>query len=107
MRLAFDNELFDPERRNIQGVDVFQCVPGVVIQDAAVMKSVNALDQQIDFLRSTLGDSRVDNSFGYVEPKKVTLLNRLKNLLRPVYLFFYSLSLLPKKRKRVRIEFEG
>lgn len=107
MRLAFDNELFDPVRRNIQGVDVFQCVPGVVIQDAALMKTVDALDQQADFLKSTIGDARVDNSYGYVESKKNNLLNKFKNLIRPIYLFFYSLALLPKSRKRMRIEFEG
>lgn len=107
MRLAFDNELFDPERRNIQGVDVFQCVPGVVIQDATLMKSENALDQQVDFLKSTIGDARIDNDLGFIEQKKVTMFARFKNLMRPIYLFIYNLALLPKRRKRVRVEFEG
>lgn len=107
MRLAFDNELFDPVRRNIQGVDVFQCVPGVVIQDAALMKAVDALDKQTDYLKSTIGDARVDHQFGFVEPKKLTLIEKFKNAMRPIYLFLYNLALLPKRRKRVRIEFEG
>lgn len=107
MRLAFDNELFDPARRNIQGVDVFQCVPGVVIQDAALMKAADALEKQVDFLKSTIGDARADNDLGFVEPKRITLVEKIKNVIRPVYLFFYNLALLPKRRKRLRIEFEG
>lgn len=107
MQLAFDNELFDPKRRNIQGVDVFQCVPGVVIQDAALMKSIEAFDQQADFLKSTIGDARVDHQYGYTEPKQNSLLSKFKKILRPIYLYFYSLALLPKRRKRVLVSFEG
>lgn len=107
MQLALDNELFDPVRRNIQGIDVFQCVPGVVIQDAALMKSVNTLDKQIDYLKSTIGDARVDHQFGFIEPRKIILLEKIKNDMRPIYLFLYNFALLTKRKKRVRVEFES
>lgn len=106
MRLAIDSELFDPARQTITGVKVYQCIPGVVVQDDALVKFNGVQSQEKSFLNSTIGEDRIDKKLGITKVKNTSIKVRLKNLLRPFYLFFYNLLLLPMGLMRLQVRYE-
>jgi len=88
LRLPVDLELFDPDRRNIPQVDVYQWISPLCIQD-------ELLDGRFT--------SNIVERFECIEDTS-TLRGRvvyyLKSLFRPIYVWFYSLLLLPGGRFR-------
>ena len=106
MRLAIDSELFDPHRQSIVGVPVFQCVPGVAVQDDALAKFKGIEAEEKTFLHSTIGSDRLDHKLGITKNKKSALKAKIKDIFRPLYLMLYNLFLLPKNQKRLLIKYE-
>lgn len=106
MRLAIDSELFDPARQNIAGVKIYQCIPGVVVQDDALAKFNGIQSQSNVFLHSTIGEDRIDKKLG-INKKKSTFKLKLKKIFRPLYLFLYSILLLSRKQRRIQVKFEN
>jgi glycosyl transferase, family 25 len=96
---AIDTELFDPGRRKISEVTIFQWVPAPCMQDCLV-KLANI---KMSF-PSNIGIDRVDRRLyparGWQEYEDL-----LKSQFRPLYTRLYSAVLFPSGRMRTRIEF--
>ena len=94
-----DTELFDPGRRKIKNLTIYQWVPAACIQDCFVEGS----KKKKSFV-SSIGIDRGDRRLHSVKgPQKYKEL--LKSRLRPLYTKLYSLLLIQSGRVRTRIEF--
>jgi glycosyl transferase family 25 len=96
---AIDIELFDPARRTVKNLTIYQWVPAPCIQDFLVGESKNKRS-----LVSNIGIDRSDVRFYSVKrSQKFEMV--LKSRLRGLYTKLYSASLLPSGRMRRKIEF--
>jgi glycosyl transferase family 25 len=99
LREAIDTELFDPERRNINNLTIYQWVPAPCIQDFLVGES----KCEKSFV-SNIGVDRSDLRFYSVNDRK-KYEEFFKFWLRPLYTKLYSARLFQSGRMRRRIEF--
>jgi len=97
---AIDTELFDPTRTSLNMPTIYQCIPGVVLQDKCLPQA-----QQNPELTSVINDNRQDKIDGIIDNQS-NLRKKIKNFGRPLYLKLYSLMLYPKNKVRVQIAFE-
>lgn len=104
-KIAVDNELFDPKRRNIENINIYQCNPAVVVQDDALAKFNGTENSQENFLASKIGESRIDNLLGM--NKKNIKTEAVKDTLRPLYLFGYNFLLFFINKQLTRVEYEN
>ena len=86
-----DTEMFDPVRRHVKGLKVYQWLPAPCIQDMHHSSPIG--------LTSSLTGSRSDDLNGLTR-KPSGFVGYLKKLGRPAYTFFYDLALWPKGRTR-------
>ena len=101
-RAAVDIELFDPKRRTIKDLRIYQWIPAPCVQDFLLGNS--HLQQKF---ASNIGRDRADVRSYFSKPSQrlTKLLKLLKSKLRILYTRFYSISLLPRGRMRRRVEF--
>jgi glycosyl transferase, family 25 len=97
---AMDIELFDPHRRTIKGLTIYQWVPAPCIQDFLVHESKSKRR-----FPSNIGSDRSDVRL-YSANRWQTLAEFLKSRLRTFYTKLYSASLFPRGRIRRKIEFK-
>ena len=96
---AIDTELFDPNRRTIKNLTIYQWVPAPCIQDCFVGES----KCKKSFV-SNIGIDRADRRLYCARPSpKYEALFKCK--LRPLYTQLYSTLLLQNGRMRTSIEF--
>ncbi len=86
-----DTEMFDPERRAVEGLTVFQWLPAPCIQDMLRGEKVG--------LTSNLASSRSDTRNGIGRPQHPAI-DRLKAIFRPLYTRLYDLAIWPKGQTR-------
>jgi glycosyl transferase family 25 len=96
-----DTELFDPRRRKIKNVTIYQWVPAPCIQDCFRWRP--GYKSNIGFV-SSIGMDRADRRFYSVQGSQ-QYKALLKSLLRPLYTTLYSALLLQSGRMRTAIEF--
>ena len=96
---AMDIELFDPHRRTIQNLTIYQWVPAPCIQDFLVSESKGGKS-----FVSNIGRDRADVRL-YSVKRSQKLKGALKSRLRTLYTRLYSAWLLPSGRMRRKIEF--
>jgi glycosyl transferase family 25 len=101
-RGALDTELFDPQRRTIKNLKIYQWVPAPCVQDFLVKKS----KYRKGFV-SNIGKERADVKCKMLRCEtKATAKTKVKALLRPVYTRLYSAFLLQHGRIRAKIKFK-
>ena len=99
---ALDTELFDPQRRTIKNLKIYQWSPAPCVQDFLMEKS----EYKKGFV-SNIGMERADVKSKMLRCEtKATAKTKLKALLRPVYARLYSAFLLQRGRMRARIKFK-
>jgi glycosyl transferase, family 25 len=96
---AIDIELFDPLRRTVKNLTIYQWVPAPCIQDFLVEQLKDRRS-----LVSNIGKDRSDVRF-YSAKRSQKLLLVLKSRLRTVYTKLYSAWLFQSGRMRRKIEF--
>jgi glycosyl transferase, family 25 len=96
---AMDIELFDPNRRTIKNLTIYQWVPAPCIQDFLVGESKG----KKSFV-SNIGRDRADVRF-YSVKRSQKYKKVLKSRLRTLYTQLYSVCLLPSGRMRRKIDF--
>ena len=96
-----DTELFDPARRKVKSVTIYQWIPAPCIQDCFLWRPGHK--SNIGFV-SRIGLDRADRRF-YSGVGSQNCKELLKSLLRPVYTKLYSVWLSQRGRMRTRIEF--
>ncbi len=80
-RNAIDIEMFFPNRRSFSGIDVYQFIPALVIQD-----QIMTANRSTGFLKSNMGDQRADQQIW----TRRSVLQSYKSRLRPYYQRIYS-----------------
>ncbi len=80
-RNAIDIEMFFPTRRSFSGLDVYQFIPALIMQDEILTRK-----QSVGYLKSNMGDQRADQIIW----NKRNFLQRLKGKARPYYQALYS-----------------
>ena len=80
-RNAIDIEMFFPTRRSFSGIDVYQFIPALIMQDEILTRN-----RSVGYLKSNMGDQRADRSIW----NKRNVLQRLKGQARPYYQALYS-----------------
>jgi len=96
-----DTELFDPGRRKIKNVTIYQWVPAPCIQDCFLWRP--GFDSNIGFV-SNIGLDRADRR-SYAVQGAQKYKDLLKTRLRPLYRKLCSAWLLQSGRMRTRIDF--
>ncbi len=86
LRHGADTEMFDPDRRAVTDLTIFQWLPAPCIQDMLHSSPIG--------LTSSLAGSRSDERSGFLK-KTIPLVETLKSIGRPLYTFLYNLSLRP------------
>lgn len=99
MSEAVDIELFDPSRRRIPSLNVYQCLPGACIQDTLLPPE--AKDSR---LTSNIGSDRADVRSGIPQTTTIPSWARAR-WIKQVYRIAYTLLLLPAGKKRVRVRY--
>jgi glycosyl transferase, family 25 len=97
---AIDIELFEPNRRKITNLTIYQWVPAPCIQDFLVREP----KCKKSFV-SNIGKDRSDVRLHYIGKRLPKHKIVLKSQLRTLYTKFYSAWLLPCGRMRRRIDF--
>ena len=80
-RNAIDIEMFFPTRRSFSGIDVYQFIPALIMQDEILTRN-----RSVGYLKSNMGDQRADRSIW----NKRNVLQRFKGQARPYYQALYS-----------------
>jgi len=96
---AMDIELFDPNRRTIKNLTIYQWVPAPCIQDFLLGES-KCKKSFVSNIRGDRADERLYSVKRSPKYKKI-----LKSRLRTLYTRLYSVWLFPSGRMRRRIEF--
>jgi glycosyl transferase, family 25 len=96
---AMDIELFDPNRRTIKNLTIYQWVPAPCIQDFLLGES-KCKKSFVSNIRGDRADERLYSVKRSPKYKKI-----LKSRLRTLYTRLYSVWLLPSGRMRRRIDF--
>jgi len=96
---AMDIELFDPNRRTIKNLTIYQWLPAPCIQDFLVREP-----KRKKSFASNIGFDRSDVRF-YSRNRSRKLVEFLRSRLRTLHTKLYSASLLPSGRMRRKIEF--
>ena len=99
MSEAVDIELFDPSRRRIPSLNIFQCLPGACIQDTLLPPE--AKDSR---LTSNIGSDRADARSGISQTTTIPSWARVR-WIKQMYRFAYTLLLLPTGKKRVQVRY--
>jgi glycosyl transferase family 25 len=97
---AMDIELFDPNRRTINNLTIYQWVPAPCIQDFLVREP----KCKKSFV-SNIGKDRSDQRSHFIGKRVPKHTKVLKDRLRTLYTKLYSAWLLPTGRMRRRIDF--
>jgi len=97
---AMDIELFDPNRRTVKDLIVYQWVPAPCIQDFLLDDSKSKMS-----FASNIGMDRADVKT-YSLDRSQTYADFIKSRLRGVYTKLYSFSLLLSGQRRRTIEFK-
>lgn len=91
-----DTELFDPDRRVVTGLEVYQWTPAPCVQDMILNGSKR--------FASNLADDRSDVRQGLLDPDR-SFVDDVRDVLRPAYTAAYSIALAPGGRQRADIAF--
>lgn len=91
-----DTEMFDPDRRKIQGLTVYQWLPAPCIQDMLH-------DSEIG-LTSNLAGTRADERMGLIGMSS-PLKEQVKTVFRPIYTWLYDLAIWPQGKARKSAKF--
>lgn len=97
---AVDVELFDPARRTLKNLTIYQWIPAPCIQDVFLRGS----ERKVSFA-SNLGIDRADRRF-YSVKRSQKYAELLKSRFRPLYTKLYSAWLWQSGRMRRNIAFE-
>lgn len=93
---AVDTEMFDPDRRAVVNLSIFQWLPAPCIQDMLHKSPMG--------FTSSLAGSRSDERSGLLKPT-FPLVQTLKSIGRPFYTFLYNQSLLNRGLTRRNSKF--
>jgi len=93
---SLDTELFDPNRRQIENLKVYQWLPAPCIQDMLLYDNIG--------LKSNLAGTRSDEKSNILVSENAVIF-RLKRIFRPLYTCLYDVAIWPKGKSRKASKF--